>query len=36
VITGMTVLAMISGALGVAGLFLLALGFYAPHMLTFL
>jgi hypothetical protein len=36
VITGMTVLAMISGALGVAGLFLLALGFYAPHMVTFL
>lgn len=36
VITGMTVLALISGVLGIAGLFLTALGFYAPHVLTFL
>ena len=36
VITGMTVLAWISGALGIVGLFLTALGLYAPHLLTFL
>jgi len=36
VITGMTVLALISGVLGIAGLFLTVLGFYAPHVLTFL
>ena len=36
VITGMTALAWLAGLLGIGGLFLTALGFYAPHMLTFL
>jgi len=36
VITGMTVLAWLAGLLGIGGLFLTALGFYAPHVLTFL
>jgi hypothetical protein len=36
VITGMTVLAWLAGLLGIGGLFLTALGFYAPHFLTFL
>jgi hypothetical protein len=36
VITGMVALAWFAGALGVAGLFLTALGLYAPHMLEFL
>ena len=36
VITGMTVLAWLAGLLGIGGLFLTALGFYAPHLLTFL
>jgi len=36
VITGMTVLAWLAGLLGIGGLFLTALGFYAPHALTFL
>lgn len=36
VITGMTLLAWLAGLLGIGGLFLTALGFYAPHVLTFL
>jgi hypothetical protein len=36
VITGMIVLAWLAGLLGIAGLFLTALGFFAPHVLTFL
>ncbi len=36
VITGMLPLAWLAGLLGVAGLFLTALGFYAPHLLPFL
>jgi hypothetical protein len=36
VITGMTALAWLAGLLGIGGLFLTALGFYAPHVLTFL
>jgi hypothetical protein len=36
VITGMMPLAWLAGLLGIAGLFLTALGFYAPHMLPFL
>ncbi len=36
VITGMIALAWLAGALGIAGLFLTALGLYAPHLLTFL
>jgi hypothetical protein len=36
VITGMMALAWLAGLLGVAGLFLTALGFYAPHLLPFL
>ena len=36
VITAMMPLAWISGALGVIGLFLMGLGLYAPHVLTFL
>lgn len=36
VITGMMALAWFAGLLGIGGLFLTALGFYAPHVLTFL
>jgi hypothetical protein len=36
VITGMVGLAWLAGALGIAGLFLTALGLYAPHLLEFL
>jgi hypothetical protein len=36
VITGMVALAWFAGALGIAGLFLTALGLYAPHLLEFL
>jgi Domain of unknown function (DUF4337) len=36
VITGITALAWLAGLLGIGGLFLTALGFYAPHVLTFL
>jgi len=36
VITGMMALAWLAGLLGIGGLFLTALGFYAPHVLTFL
>jgi len=36
VITGMTALAWLAGLLGIGGLFLTALGLYAPHVLTFL
>jgi len=35
VITGMIALAWLAGALGIAGVFLTALGLYAPHMLEF-
>jgi hypothetical protein len=36
VITGMVALAWLAGLLGIAGLFLTALGLYAPHLLEFL
>jgi hypothetical protein len=36
VITAMMPLAWLSGALGIVGLFLMGLGVYAPHLLTFL
>jgi hypothetical protein len=36
VITAIMPLAWISGALGIIGLFLMGLGLYAPHVLTFL
>ena len=36
VITGMVWLAWLAGGLGIAGLFLTALGLYAPHLLEFL
>ena len=36
IITGMTVLAWLSGALGIAGLTLCAFGLWAPHALDFL
>lgn len=36
VITAMMPLAWLSGALGILGLFLMGLGLYAPHLLTFL
>ncbi len=36
VITGMIWLAWLAGALGIVGIFLTALGLYAPHMLEFL
>ena len=36
VITAMMPLAWLSGALGIIGLFLMSLGLYAPHVLTFL
>lgn len=36
VITGIVALAWLAGALGIVGIFLTALGLYAPHMLEFL
>jgi hypothetical protein len=36
VITAMMPLAWLSGALGILGIFLMGLGLYAPHVLTFL